>query len=197
MSIQLRTIDLTSDEILKELVTDSLPHILGKSFEVISSNMPFEGNHILCLDSGKNPAVVTYDGRDGGRALLAGLAAIEELSDNRGMLFRLYPALFRGDPQRNNSIFRNESIRLIILSSKAPPGMAYLGHAFPSLTVHTFRVLEVDGRIGLLIEPPQGHTNGASKTNELSMPPPGPAFRAGDLVNAALSREEQRYFEDA
>lgn len=194
MSVQLRTIPLTSDEILQELVTDSLPHILGASSEIISNNLPFEGNHLLCLDAGKHPTVVTYDSRDGGRALLAGLAVIEGLSDNRGMLYRLYPSLFTGNPQRNSTIFRSEDLRLVILSAKAPPGVDYLAHAFPALTAYTFRILEVDGRIGLLIEPLRRDTAQSSVPGASAPPPSHAEFRTGDTE---LSPEEERYFEDA
>ncbi len=188
MSIHLRTLSLTSDEILKELVTDSLPHILGSEFEIISDNLPFEGNHILALNSDRQPTVISYDARDGGRALLSGLAVIEGLTDNRAMLYRLYPALFRGT-QQNGSIFRVEEMRLAVLSSRPPPGGAYLEHAFRSLTLYTFRLLEVDGKIGLLIESPRLGEGGT--VNPFPRTPARTAFRIG---GAALSPEEESHF---
>lgn len=187
MTMHLRTLSLTSDEILKELVTDSLPHILGSDYEVISDNLPFEGNHVLALDSERQPTVVAYDARDGGRALLSGLAVIEGLTDNRAMLYRLYPALFRGT-QQNGSIFRVEEMRLAVLSSQPPPGGAYLEHAFRSLSVYTFRILEVDGKIGLLIESPRLGETGT--VNPFPRTPARPAFRGG----AVLSPEEEGRF---
>jgi hypothetical protein len=189
MSMHLRTLPLTSDEILKELVAGSLPNIFGESFEVISDNLPFEGNHILALDSARRPTIISYDTRDGGRALLSGLAVIEGLTDNRAMLYRLYPALFRGN-QQAGSIFRVEEMRLVVLASNPPPGGAYLAHAFRSLTVYTFRILEIDGKIGLLIESPRPGEPGA--VNPLSHTPTArPAFRPG---GATLSPEEESFF---
>lgn len=190
MSIHLRTVPLTSDEILKELVIDSLPHMLGESYEVITNNLPFDGNHLLALDSRRQPTVVTYDNRDGGRALLAGLTVIEGLADNRAMLYRLYPALFRGD-RRNGGIFRVEEIRLVLLSPTPPPGGVYLEQALRFVTVYTFRALEVDDTFGLLIESPR-HDRGAEDIpGELPRTSPGPVFRSGE---AELAAEEERYF---
>jgi hypothetical protein len=188
MSMHLRTVSLTSDEILKELVSDSLPQILGASFEIISDNLPFEGNHVLALNSERQPTVVSYDARDGGRALLSGLAVIDGLTDNRAMLYRLYPALFRGT-QQNGSIFRVEEMRLAVLSSKPPPGGAYLEHAFRSLSIYTFRILEIDGKIGLLIENPRLGESGT--VNPFPRSSPKTTFRVG---GTALSAEEENHF---
>ncbi len=188
MSIHLKTVSLTSDEILKELVTDSLPNILGESHEVISDNLPFEGHHILALNAERRPVMIAYDSRDGGRALLAGLAAIEGLSDNRAMLYRLYPALFRGN-RESSAIFRVEDMQLVVLAPKAPPGGAYLRHAFHNLAAFTFRILEVDGKIGLLIETSRG--DDAVNTHLQARTPVRAAFRTGHM---ALSPEEDAYF---
>jgi hypothetical protein len=194
MSVRLRTIALTSDEILQELITDSLPHILGESCEVITHELPFEGHHILCLDAEQHPTLVAYDGRDGGRALLAGLAVIDGLCDNRGMLYRLYPALFRGHAHHSGAIFRSEELRLVILAPRALPGVAYLKHAFPALTTRTFRILEVDGNIGLLIEAPQHGTGDIPA--DTGVPAPAAPFRSGIAEDTTLSAQEERYFAD-
>lgn len=188
MSMHLKTVSLTSDEILQELVTGSLSNILGESYEVISDNLPFDGHHFLALNAERRPVMIAYDSRDGGRALLAGLAAIEGLSDNRAMLYRLYPALFRGK-RENSAIFRVEDMQLIVLAPKAPPGGAYLRHAFHNLAVFTFRILEVDGKIGLLIEAPRGED--AAYVNAHAGTPVRAAFRAGHM---ALSPEEENIF---
>lgn len=187
MSIHLRTVALTSDEILRELVTDSLTSILGEGHEIISDNLPFDGHHILALNSERRPVLLAYDSRDGGRALLAGLAAIDGLSDNRAMLYRLYPALFRGN-RDSSAIFRIEDMQLAVLAPKALPGGHYLRQAFRNLSIHTFRILEVDGKIGLLIEAPREDATGAQPQ------PHGPAkaaFRPGHL---GLTPEEDGYF---
>lgn len=192
MSVQLKTIALTADEILQELITGSLSQILGTGCELISGRLPFEGNHLLCRDTEGRPTVVTWDGRDGGRALLAGLAAIAGLSDHRGLLYRLYPALFAGGPRQTDPALRGEEFRLVLLAARAPPGTAYLARACPALTVHTFRVLEVGGEIGLLIDPqPAAGPAG----DDPSPPAPDMGFRSGDSDPPALSAAEARHFD--
>lgn len=196
MSVQLKTIALTSDEILQELITDALPHLLGEACEVITHDLPFEGRHILCLDADRRPTLVAYDGRDGGRALLTGLAVIGGLCDNRGMLYRLYPALFRGNPSQAGAIFRSENLRLVVLAPRALPGVAYLKQAFPALSTWTFRILEVDGTVGLLIEAAAlgtGHLPAAADT----LPQPPAPFRSGAAEDTALTAQEERHFDGA
>ncbi|MGE0370500.1 MAG: hypothetical protein AB7Q01_01285 [Gammaproteobacteria bacterium] len=193
MGIQLKSIALTSDQILRELISDSLPHILGAGCTVVSNDLPFDGNHLLCLDADRRPVLVTFDARDGGRALLAALAAIEGLSDNRGMLYRLYPALFQRDPPHRGAVFRSEDLRLVVLSPQAPPAAAYLAHAFPALSAQTFRILEVDGDIGVLIEPAlRGTVPAGAVPPETSAP-----FRSGPESVVELTAQEERHFEDA
>lgn len=189
MSIHLRTVALTSDEILRELVTDSLTNILGEGHEVISDKLPFDGHHILALNCERRPVLLVWDSRDGGRALLAGLTAIEGLSDNRAMLYRLYPALFRGN-RDNSAIFRVEDMELVILAPKAPPGGSYLRQAFANLSVHTFRILEVDGKIGLLIETPRDEL-AASQARPAPAAQVRTAFRSGQIT---MTPEEDNYF---
>lgn len=187
MSMHMKTVALTSDEILKELVTESLSNLLGEAHQVISDNLPFEGHHILALDAENRPVLIAYDSRDGGRALLAGLAAIEGLNDNRAMLYRLYPALFRGNGD-SSAIFRVEDLQMIVLAPKPPPGGAYLLHAFRNLIIHTFRILEVDGKIGLLIETQR---SGDSAAAPALQSPVKAAFRAGGV---AMTSEEDNFF---
>lgn len=190
MSPQLRPVSLTADEILEELVTDSLPNILGSPHEVIASSLPFEGNHILALDAAQRPTLVSYDGRDGGRALLTGLGVLEGLTENRAIFCRLYPGLFTkggGD----GPMFRIEDVRLITLSPTPPPGGVHLQQALPSLYPHTFRLLEVDGEIGLLLEAPLPRAQMAGTSGETAPPAPKAPFRTG---TTALSAEEERYF---
>jgi hypothetical protein len=192
MSVQLKTIALTSDEILQELITGSLPQVLGAGCELIANRLPFEGNHLLCRDAEGRPVVVTWDGRDGGRALLAGLAAVAGLSDHRGLLYHLYPALFAGGPRYAGPVFDGEEFRLALLAAKAPPGAAWLARACPALSVYTFRVLEVGGEIGLLIEPRSVAGQGG---DDLSPSTPDMGFRSGDTDPPALSAAEARYFD--
>jgi hypothetical protein len=191
MSSQLRPLSLTADEILDKLVRDSLPNILGSPHKVIASNLPFEGNHILTLDAAQRPALVSYDGRDGGRALLTGLGVLEGLTENQAILCRrLYPGLFTKSGS-DGPMFGIEDVRLITLSPTPPPGGAHLQRALPSLYPYTFRLLEVDGEIALLLEAPLPWAETAGTRGETAPAAPRATFRTGAT---ALSAEEERYF---
>lgn len=193
MSLQLRSVQLTPDDILKELIMDVLPSVLDGPHEVIASSLPFEGSHILALDAGRGPTVVSYDGRDGGRALLAGLGAIEGLADNRALLYRLYPGLFGGS-LGGGAVFRIEAVHLITLAPTPPPGGVYLERALPLLSAYTFRILEIRGDVGLLLEACPCRRETTAVTGGLSAIAPASPFRTG---GTALSAEEERYFREA
>lgn len=189
MSPQLKPVQLTPDDILHELVLDSLPDILGNPHKVIAPTLPFEGNHVLALDARQRPAIVGYHARDGGRALLAGLAVLDALADNRAILYRLYPKLFsRND---GGTMFSIDDVRLILLSPAPLPGGSYLARTLPSLTVHTFRTVEIAGEIGLLLDAASPGPGAGRTDADAPKPAPGAAFRRGGTT---LSEEEERYF---
>lgn len=189
MSPQLKAIPLTPDDILQELVLDSLPDMLGSPHEIIAPHLPFEGNHILALDPVWRPTVVSYHGCDGGRALLAGLGVLDALAHNRAILYRLYPKLFaRHDG--GGAILSLEDMRLIVLSPTPPPGRTFLERTLPAVSVYTFRTVEIDGEIGLLLDASPGPD--AEDTGGVPPPrAPGTGFRTGGV---SLSAEEERYF---
>jgi hypothetical protein len=191
MSVYVKPITVESDDILIELARDSLEGILGTGYELVADNLPFDGNQILALDAERRPVIVSCDLRDGGRALLYGLAAMEGLAGHRAMLYRLYPTLFRSGTERG-SIFRLEDARLIVLAPKRPPGGYYLDNAFPFLSIYTFRTVQVGDQLGLLIErcrPDQeSEILGAPNTRTAVTP----NFRTGA---SGLSPEEELYFQ--
>ncbi|MCC6207728.1 MAG: hypothetical protein IT488_06215 [Gammaproteobacteria bacterium] len=191
MGMRIKTLTLTSGQILRELIVDALPQILGEDFSIVSADLPFDGSLMLCLDAKRHPALVAFDARDSGRALLAALRAVERLGDNRGMLFRLYPALFPD----NGRHFPENELRLVLLAPEAPPGTAYLARAFPALSAYTFRILEIDGNLGLLVDPAATDTGRI----EDGVPPETPCapFRCGLDPGQALSAQEERHFADA
>ena len=187
MKPQIKPISLSSDEILIELIRDSLDHLLSAGYEVVADNLPFEGHHLLVLDDKHRPVIVSCDLRDGGRALLHGLAVVEGLTGHRGMLYRLYPSLFGNDPEHRFN-FRQDDARLIVLAPRRPPGGRYLRRAFPFLSIYTFQTLEVGDQVGLLIEgePPIEESR---ETRAETVPP----FRNGTQT---LTQEEEQYFRD-
>ena len=188
MSLKIKSVPIKSNDDLLELVTEALPEILGSSYELVSDDLPFDGNHILALNAKKQPFVISCDNYGGGRALLSGLSVLEGLLENRAMTERLYPNVFNSHDQ---SQIRIEDTHLIVLSPNPPPGGAYLAHAFSCLSIYTFHALQIDDRTGLFIEPCFTRINNTVQTRE----PILDKITNGD-GKTVLSQEETAFFQD-
>ncbi|MFQ5471196.1 MAG: hypothetical protein ACE5EH_13010 [Gammaproteobacteria bacterium] len=192
--MKIQTIPLSSNEILQELITQSLEELLGQSFNVISNNLPYTGNHILAMDSCNRPTLISYDNRDGGQALLSGLAAMDGLTNDRAWLYKVYPSLFNDNP---NSTLNINDIQLNLLSPTAPPGAVYLSKQIKNLNVYLFNCFLLNGEYGLLIEPYQIDSNLGDQYVELRHSDESveiSPFRSGELT---LTPEEETYFQQA
>ncbi|MBK9132286.1 MAG: hypothetical protein IPM20_11710 [Gammaproteobacteria bacterium] len=71
--------------------------------------------------------------------------------------------------------------------------MGYLARAFPALSVYTFRVLDIGGDIGLLIDPVASGPRADEHAPATGTAP----FRCGLDMEQQLSAEEERHFADA
>lgn len=196
MNLNLKSVTITSDDELLELVTDALPDILGDAYEIVNNELPFTGNHILVLDGKKQPFVISFDKHDGTHALMSGLSVLEGLSRNQAKMQRLQTMINRLHPDADSDShfqFRIDRAHLIVLSPNPPAGGTYLGNSLNNLSFYTFHALQVDDRTGLLIEPcitrpDNGEQQQDTVTNSLAN-----AFRGG---KSALSREESVFFQD-
>ncbi len=185
----LQQVTLSSSRILLELVEEFLPQVIGTPYSLISNDLPYEGHHILVLDSSDKPVLLSCDHQDGGSAFLNALAVLDGLNRDRAWLFRLYPALFTGDAYYHGN-FRPEDIQLITLAPTLPPGMAQLCRRFPALSCRVAQAMEVNGEIGLFIEPEALMAFDPSAMHEAETAAIKP-FRSGTVT---LTEEETRYF---
>ena len=189
-SLNIDAVTLTSNDILQELVYQSLDRITGGLHHVISRDLPVNGHHVLAMDKHRRPILITFDPADGGRAFLSAMSALEHLQENRGWLFRLYPALF----EQNNSMpqaIRIEDMRLILVSPEPPPGSKLLRNMIPQLAIMTFQAISINGEIGLLLsDETHSHSNDAVHDDEQNedLPP----FRQGHYM---LNNKEEEYFD--
>ena len=181
-SMHIRQIPLSSSQLLLELIQESLEHILGPDHTLISNKLPYKGHHLLALDGGGRPCLLSCDNRDGGRALLSALGVLEGLAQNRGWLYRLYPDIFRPDGG-HGSAFHLDDMGLYILAPCLPPGGDYLHRALPRLRCFLTHALEVNGEIGLYIEPQEPAGTAPRAARDLPLNP----FREAP---AALTPEE-------
>ena len=197
MSLNIKSVVITSDDDLRELVTDALADILGDAYELVNDDMPLEGNHILALSANKQPHIIVFDKHDGVHAMLSGLSVLETLSKNsvtmqrmNALIQRLHPDAFNGNKQ---SQFRIENTHLIVLSPNPPPCGTYLSQALSHLSFYTFQAWQVEDKTGLLIEPCSTivDTNGQQR-DAISEKAANP-FRGGQTV---MSPDETTFFQN-
>jgi hypothetical protein len=179
--------NLTSPIMLHELILQSLDKIIGESHKVIARDLPLKtGRHIMAVDSQGRPILVSIDISDGGRALLAGLEALETLSENRAWLYKLYPALFE-EGDKNKRAFQIENIILVVVAPTLPPGQRYLRRVIHQLKLFTFLPLKIGDELGIYIE---AHPSEA--TEQTTIERTLNRFRTG---TTELNTREENYFE--
>ena len=185
MNIDIHNARLNSDDILNELIFQSLEKILGTPCRIISRDLPFSGaNSLLALDRQQRPALIVFDRHDGGQALLTGLKVLDSLDSHRAWLLRLHPELLDNE----HHALRPEDIQLYILAPTAPPGTDYLKQGFTQLHIFTFQALLINGESALLIEPVPA-IPGQATSRETTVPHTD--FRTG---MAELEKTEEDYF---
>jgi len=192
MNIHITNTSSISNDILQELVFQSLDRVIGSPHTIITGDLPYPGQHILALDQDKQPTLVSYDLHDSGRALLSGLSAMDGLVHNRSWLYRLYPALF-SDQLNQNAALRIGDIKLAILSPEPIPGNLYIAMTLPNISMYTFQTLHADNNIGLLIEPLHEDTK-PEKIKDTLEDIAFPQFREGVQQ---LDEEEEAFFKAA
>jgi len=191
MTVHILPASLTTDEALHELIIQSLDEILGPNNELIAPRLPFDGYHLLAIDKDHKLAIISYDNKDGGKALLSGIAALEKFNASRALLYRLYPRLSE-ITTLNEDALSIENTRLIILAPQTIAGTRYLMQLLPNVSVFTYHALQINDDIGLLIEPSPQHTNG-TKPSTTPAPSPIPEFRTGRFN---LNEEEEMFFQE-
>lgn len=191
LAIKIDPAALLSNDILQELIFQSIDRLIGKPHTIITRDLPFGDHYILAQNAQKQVALITFDLTDGGRALLAALAGLDHLKQHRAWLFRLYPSLFEERSGQQRAL-RVEDIQIIVVAPKPPPGHELLCKAMPQLSLFTFQALEIDGEIGLLLSAVDKETrlevnHPSSKDTDLE------PFRP---TLAALNNEEEAFFHE-
>ena len=188
-SLNIDAVTLTSNDILQELVYQSLDRIIGGQHHVITRDLPVSGHHVLATDKHHRPVLVTFDPADGGRAFLSAMSALEHLQGNRGWLFRLYPSLFEQHGGMPHAV-RIEDMHLILVAPEAPPGSMLLRKMIPQLEILTFQAISINGEIGLLLSAESQHHTDDTVAND-DQPEDLPPFRQGHHI---LNNREEEYF---
>lgn len=143
MPLQLRPEPLPEGPELRDMALEALDAVLGPT-TVLARSAPLEGEPALVLDGQGAVVVVTIDGTDGARALMAGLKALDGLAAAAPWMARTLPDLPEGTSLAN--------ARLLVLAPTAPPGLARLG-APTQVAAAEIRAVRVGEEVGLLIAP--------------------------------------------
>jgi len=182
MSLEISSVRISSDDVLDELVLQSLDKIIGKPHRLIARDLPFNiGHAMLAINRHEQPTLIIVDQHDGGQALLKGLKVLEAMEKHRACMFKMYPKLF-GNKQH---ALRSDDIHLYLMAPTPPPGGNYLQRTFIRLHIRTYQPLLINGEPGLLIDEPQPTTSTHNPTDD--------RFRTG---TATLNPDEAAYFDD-
>ena len=168
-----------SKQILRKLVAASLQNFLGPC-SLLDPELPFTGAPMLVLEAHGDLVLLSFDPEDGGHALLAGLAAWNDLIANRLWLTRQYPEVA--------PFLQDQVPRLAVLMPTLLPGADLLVRGSNEVMIFTFRVLAVNGETALLID--------AAADSAVNAPSRGQLVRQDKAPAAPGLTEEEEDFLD-
>lgn len=154
---------------------ETLPGLIG-DHHLLDDAFPVPGDVLLALDAARRPTLVSM-GADPAAVLLAGLRAADMVAQQEPWLYRLYPAL-------------REAVlpaRLIALAPQSPPGARTWLAALADVMIYTFRVVQVKGEYGLLLDKIRVAANHERRAAPVALKPSPPA--------GVLSEDEAAFFD--
>lgn len=189
MSLHIRATAPPTQGRLRQLLLESLPQLLGSEAQALPSTGHLPVDTLVAVDAYQRLWVVSFTTHDPGRVLLDGLAAQQRIRD-------LMPWMRQARLIGSNV----EECSLLVLSPDLPAGTAELCLR-ASVDWRRLRFLEVNGELGLLIEPSE--TTGAQLQPRPQTPAQTPAEtppETGKLTPmrrevTKLSAEEEAFFQ--
>ena len=189
MSLHIRAAAPPTQGRLRQLLLESLPQLLGSETQALPSTGHLPVDTLVAVDAYQRLWVVSFTTHDAGRVLLDGLAAQQQIRD-------LMPWMRQARLIGNNV----EECSLLVLSPDLPVGTAELCLR-AGVDWRRLRFLEVNGELGLLIEPsettvPQLQPRAQTPTQATAETPP----ETGKLTPmrrevTKLSAEEEAFFQ--
>jgi hypothetical protein len=166
MPLTIRPATGVSAQRLRDLILDNLDAILGDGARAWDDMPPVDECCLGAIDAQNDLILVSFDPTDATRALTTGLRCLDELTSE--LAARLLT------PYRRPS-------RVLVLSPAPPPGSRALSRT-GVVGWAGFRVLNVNGEFGLLLEP--------------TAPSTGEPLSARETPAAAnLNPEEEKFFQ--
>ena len=189
MSLHIRAVAPPTQARLRQLLLESLPQLLGSDARALPSTGHLPVDTVVAIDAYQRLWVMSFSSHDPGRALLDGIAALQQIRD---LLPWLRQARLVGSEVSECS--------LLVLTSELPTGSVELARR-AGVEWRRLRCLEVNGELGLLIEPPEAPTLQPSRQPETLNPEPvKQSPQPATLTplgrrDSGLSPEEEAFFQ--
>jgi len=164
MSLHIRAAAPPTQGRLRQLILESLPQLLGNAAQALPSTGHLPVDTLVAVDAYQRLWVVSFTTHDAGRVLLDGLAAQQQVRD-------LMPWMRQVRLIGSNI----EECSLLVLSPELPAGSLELCRR-AGVDWRRLRFLEVNGELGLLIEP--GEATAAKLQPPIQTAAPAPAQAA-------------------
>lgn len=184
MSLHIRAVAPPAAGRLRQLLLEALPQLLGTQAQALPSagHMPIDS--LVAVDAYQRLWVLSFTTHEPGRALLDGMRALQQVRD-------LLPWL----KQARLVSPEVEECSLLVLSPELPDGSTELCLR-AGIDWRRLRFLEVNGELGLLIEPAEPLSLQMSRTQTPGSAPPRPATLTPLSRNGGgLNPEEEAFFQ--
>jgi hypothetical protein len=168
MTLQIHTVAEIDSSDLRNLVVDNLGALLGEGARLVENMPQIDDCCIATSDAYEGPMLLSFDAVDPQRALLTGLARMDQLNSEMAPLF-----LQEYHPPTG----------LLVLAPAAPPGLSLFRSS--SISWQHIQVLSVNGEFGMVITPIDKKTTAAE---------PIPLERRPTIVESELNPEEEQHF---
>jgi hypothetical protein len=169
MTLQIHAVTEIGSADLRRLVVDNLGALLGEGARLVENMPHLDGCCVATSDRHDGPVLLSFDAIDSRRALLTGLARMDELGSEMATLF-LQDYL--------------PPTGLLVLAPSAPPGLILFSGSCP-VSWRRIQVLSVNGELGMVITP---------VVEETTAEAPVQLERRPTIVESVLNPEEERHF---
>jgi hypothetical protein len=169
MTLQIHAVSEIDSSDLRALVVDNLSALLGEGARLVENMPQIDSCCLATSDTHDGPVLLSFDAVDPQRALLTGLARVDQLGSEMATLF-----LQDYHPPTE----------LLVLAPEAPPGLTLFGGPCP-ISWRCIQVLSVNGEFGMVIAPVIEETSAAA---------PIQLERRPTIVESVLNPEEEQHF---
>ena len=169
MTLQIHAVSEIDSSDLRSLVVDNLTALLGEGARLVENMPQIDGCCLATSDTHDGPVLLSFDALDPQRALLTGLARLDQLGSEMATMFlKDY----------------HPPTELLVLAPAAPPGLTLFGGSGP-VSWRCMQVLSVNGEFGMVIAPAIEETAAAELI---------PLEKRPTIVESGLNPEEEQHF---